>query len=72
MGLATIANWSANLVVTLTFLDLVEAVGAAGTFTLFAIACAGAYVFIDRLLPETRGRSLEQAPSVTASPSHAT
>jgi len=56
---STVANWSANLLVTVTFLSLVNAVGKSWTFWIYAIFAALAVVFIVRFVPETRGRPLE-------------
>ncbi|XVH30718.1 sugar porter family MFS transporter [Haloferacaceae archaeon DSL9] len=59
MGVATVANWGANLVVSLTFPVLVAGIGQSGAFWLFALLTAGAIVFTYYLVPETKGRSLE-------------
>ncbi len=60
MSLATVANWGFNLIVALTFLDLVGVLGSAGAFLVYAVLSVVALVFIARLVPETKGRSLEQ------------
>jgi membrane protein implicated in regulation of membrane protease activity len=60
MSLATVANWSFNLIVAATFLDLVAALGSASAFLVYAILSVVAVVFVARLVPETKGRSLEQ------------
>jgi sugar porter (SP) family MFS transporter len=60
MGAATVVNWGANLLVSLTFLGLVDAVGQASTFWLFGACCLAALVFSYKLVPETKGRSLEE------------
>ena len=60
MSLATVANWSFNLIVSATFLNLVGAVGSAGAFLIYAVLSIAALAFIDRMVPETKGRSLEQ------------
>ena len=59
MSLATVANWGFNLVVTLTFLNLVQALGQTGAFLVYAALSIVAVVFVARLVPETKGRSLE-------------
>ena len=59
MSLATVANWGFNLIVTLTFLNLVEALGQTGAFLVYAVLTLVAIVFVSRLVPETKGRSLE-------------
>jgi sugar porter (SP) family MFS transporter len=60
MSLATVFLWCGTLLVTLTFLSLVRALTAAGTFLLYAAISVAAFVFVWRLLPETKGRSLEE------------
>ncbi len=60
MGLASIANWSFNLLVTLTFLDLINLFGSVGTFLIYAVLTVFGFVFTARLVPETKGRSLEE------------
>ena len=59
MSAATIANWLANLVVALTFLDLVDVLGRPGVFFLYAALTFGALLFARTLVPETKGLSLE-------------
>jgi MFS transporter, SP family, galactose:H+ symporter len=60
MSLATVANWSFNLIVSATFLNLVGAVGSAGAFLIYALLSMAALAFVARMVPETKGRSLEQ------------
>ena len=59
MSIATVANWGFNLLVALTFLNLVEAFGRPATFFLYAALTGMAFLFTLRLVPETRGRGLE-------------
>ena len=59
MSIATVANWAFNLLVALTFLNLVEAFGRPATFFLYAALTALAFLFTWRLVPETKGRGLE-------------
>lgn len=54
------SHWSFDLVVTLTTLTLVNALGTSGAFWLYALITCAAVVFIIRYVPETKGRSLEQ------------
>jgi SP family galactose:H+ symporter-like MFS transporter len=56
---ATVANWSANLLISITFLSLINAVGKSWTFWIYAIFAGLAIVFIWRFVPETKGRPLE-------------
>jgi sugar porter (SP) family MFS transporter len=59
MSVATMANWGANFVVTISFLTLLGAIGNAGTFFLFAGLSIIAVVYFQRQVPETRNRSLQ-------------
>jgi sugar porter (SP) family MFS transporter len=60
MSVATIANWAANFVVTISFLTLLNAIGGAGVFFLFGGLTLVALIFFARKVPETKGRSLQQ------------
>ena len=60
MSLATVVIWISDLLVTVTFLTLVERLGARGSFWLYAIACVAAFIFSARMVPETKGRTLEE------------
>ncbi len=60
MSAATVTNWALNLVVAVTFLTLVGLLGHAGTFWLYGVVAVGAWAFIYLLVPETKGKSLEQ------------
>lgn len=73
MSLATVSNWVFNLIVSVTFLDLVSAVGSAGTFLLYAVLSVVALWFVVVKVPETKGHTLEQieldlAPAMTPRP----
>jgi sugar porter (SP) family MFS transporter len=56
---ATVANWSANLVVTLTFLTAVNGLGKDVVFWIYAGFAALGLVFVRFCVPETQGRPLE-------------
>lgn len=60
MGVASLANWMGNFLVAQFFPVLESAAGAAVVFFIFAIVALGAFFFALLLLPETKGRSLEQ------------
>ena len=60
MGVATVLLWGANFVVSLTFPPLLDALGVGGLFLIYTFICIGAAVFVWTLVPETKGRSLEQ------------
>jgi MFS transporter, SP family, galactose:H+ symporter len=59
-GTAAASNWAANLLVSLTFLSLVQALGPTRTFWLYALFGVGAWIFSFYLVPETKGRTLEE------------
>ena len=60
MSTATIVNWGTNLVVAITFLSLIQLIGTPGTFWLYSIIGIVAWVFVYFLVPETKGKSLEE------------
>ena len=60
MGVATMMNWGSNLIVALTFLSLLHSLGRSATFWLYAAIGIIAWFFVYRLVPETKGRTLEQ------------
>jgi len=59
MGVVTVANWGANLLVSLTFPVLTDGVGTSATFWLFGLCSLVGLVFVYRFVPETKGRTLE-------------
>jgi MFS transporter, SP family, galactose:H+ symporter len=60
MSLATVTNWAANFIIAATFLSLVDLIGESGVFLLYALIAALAWLFVFKLVPETKGLSLEQ------------
>jgi sugar porter (SP) family MFS transporter len=60
MSAVTVTNWALNLVVAATFLTLVGALGHAGTFWLYGVIAVGAWIFVYLLVPETKGKTLEE------------
>jgi sugar porter (SP) family MFS transporter len=60
MSMATIANWLANFVVTISFLTLISAISTLGVFMLFGFLTLVALGYFIRNVPETKGRSLQQ------------
>ncbi len=59
-GLAATFNWGSNLLVSLTFLTLLQQIGATRTFWLYGLFAIGAWLFSYYLVPETKGHTLEQ------------
>jgi sugar porter (SP) family MFS transporter len=60
MSIGTLTLWASCLAVTLSFLTLVQHLGASGAFAVYAFSCVAAFVFIWRVIPETKGRTLEE------------
>ena len=60
VSIAVSALWIACFVLTFTFPVLNRALGASGTFWLYAAICFAGFVFVKRCVPETKGRSLEE------------
>jgi MFS family permease len=63
MSVATLFLWCGTLVVTLTFLSLMQVLTAPGAFLLYAIVCIAAFLFVWIGVPETKRRSLEEIES---------
>jgi len=66
VALATAANWGAAFLVSQSFLSLLDAMGSARTFWLFAFFGVVAFAWINRAVPETKGRALEDIERVWA------
>lgn len=60
MSVATMANWGANFVVTISFLTLLTAIDGVGVFFLFGFLTLVALAYFWRKVPETKGRSLQE------------
>jgi sugar porter (SP) family MFS transporter len=54
------AVWLSNFVVVLVFLPISGAIGSGPTFWLFAAVCALGFAYVNRYLPETKGRSFTE------------
>jgi len=59
-SIATSVLWSGALLVTFTFLSLVNTLKLWGTFAIFGALSLLAFVFVWKAVPETKGRTLEQ------------
>jgi hypothetical protein len=65
-AVCTAINYAANTVVGASFLPLVAAGGLEGTYALYAAMCGAGFVFVDRLVFETKGLKLEDVEGVMA------
>lgn len=63
MSLSSVVIWISDLLVTITFLSLVEGLGARASFWIYAGACVVALLFSATMVPETKGRTLEEIES---------
>jgi len=63
-GVGTMGNWTANFAVSLTFLPLLQALGNSATFFLYAGIGVVTLIFVRALVPETKGRSLEEIEGI--------
>lgn len=59
-GLGTMANWTFNFIVSLTFLLLIEALGQSGAFWFYGGVGVLTLIFCWKLVPETKGKPLEE------------
>lgn len=60
MGIAMFCCFFWNFVVSSTFLTLLDAMGPAATFMMYAVLCFASLIFCYYKVPETKGVSLEQ------------
>ena len=60
MSVASSVIWAGDLLVTITFLSLMEVLGARHAFWLYGALCGLALIFALRMVPETKDRTLEQ------------
>ncbi|XP_017020081.1 facilitated trehalose transporter Tret1 isoform X1 [Drosophila kikkawai] len=58
-SVATAFNWSCTFVVTKTFQDMIDFMGAHGAFWLFGAICFVGLFFVIIYVPETQGKTLE-------------
>ncbi|KAM7295286.1 proton myo-inositol cotransporter [Ixodes scapularis] len=67
-SLATSINWAFNLLVSMSFLTLTDAITKYGTFWLYAGVSALGWLFFFLFLPESKGKSLEEVEDLFAHP----
>ena len=70
MSTVTVTNWALNLLVSVTFLSLVAILGQGGTFWLYGAIAVAALIFFYRMVPETKGKTLEQIEAYMRSGKH--
>ena len=62
-SIATMANWAANLVVAVSYLSIISAIGETGTFITYAAITVLSLVYVIKMVPETKGLSLSEIES---------
>lgn len=65
-GLATMTNWSSNFVVGVSFLPMMQTLGATWTFVCYAAICVFGWCTIWAIYPETSGLALEDVGKLLA------
>jgi len=60
MSIGSLAHWGFNAIIAFTFLKLVNSVGTAGTFWMYAGICLLGLIWGLRYIPETKGKTLEE------------
>ena len=59
MAVCTFALWFACCALTYSFPLLNSSLGSSGTFWVYATICIAGFIFFLRVLPETKGKTLE-------------
>lgn len=59
-SIATMANWAANLVVAVSYLSIISAIGRTGTFITYAVVTALSLIYAVAKVPETNGLKLSE------------
>ncbi|OQR83334.1 proton myo-inositol cotransporter [Achlya hypogyna] len=66
MSMSTSVNWISNLIISFTFLSLIEGTTTYFTFWIYGVVAVLGTVYIYRALPETKGISLEDIEELFA------
>ena len=63
-SVGTMANWTSNFVISLTFLPLIDLLGRTGAFWAYALVGVLTLWFCWKLVPETKDRELEEIEAI--------
>ncbi|ORY82336.1 general substrate transporter [Leucosporidium creatinivorum] len=63
-SLLTASCWSTNIIISATFLSIMNGIGAAGAFGLYAGICLVGFIFVVFCYPEVSGLSLEEVQTL--------
>lgn len=59
MAITVMANWGSNLLISSTFPSLLE-LGAGFAYISYGVMCILSFIFVWKLVPETKGKTLEE------------
>jgi len=59
-GIAATVCWISNLIVSESFLSLIDVLGTSKTFIVFAAIAVAAFLFVLAFVPETKGLSFKE------------
>ncbi|WP_202410661.1 D-xylose transporter XylE [Halobacillus litoralis] len=59
MAITVVANWGSNLLISSTFPSLLE-IGAGVAYGFYGVMCVLSFLFVWKLVPETKGKTLEE------------
>jgi sugar porter (SP) family MFS transporter len=65
-SIATMANWMANLVVAVSYLSIISAIGRTGTFITYAVVTVLSLIYVVAKVPETKGLKLSEVEASLA------
>ncbi|XP_045595886.1 facilitated trehalose transporter Tret1 [Procambarus clarkii] len=71
-GLATMTNWTTSFIITLLFAPLQTAIGPYGVYWVFAGFCAINLIFCLLVVPETKGKTLQEITAYFGAPNTTT
>lgn len=60
MSIAALAHWVGNFTLTFSFPTIKESLGWANNFWLYGMICLLGFVVLKMVLPETKGKTLEE------------
>ena len=60
MSVSIGALWVADIIVSQTFPMLKDSIGVGNTFLIYMIMAFAAFVFVWKMIPETKGKTLEE------------
>ncbi|HEX6772727.1 MAG TPA: sugar porter family MFS transporter [Acidobacteriaceae bacterium] len=66
VSIAVSALWASSFLLTFSFPALTGAFGQSGAFIVYGITCLVGWIFVRSLVPETKGRSLEEIEDRTS------